>query len=154
MLTYVSRDEARHCGYGVKYLGHVVDELPDETKAELEDFAFEATRLLIDSRNDGNARNSMFQVWDDAGLDSKAILGELAKERDKIGEAIQKQGGQAGPVRGFVIPTLRAIGLFSERIEGHYREMFAANLSEERAKALHFSRGLPTDLEAWALAES
>ena len=65
-----------------------------------------------------------------------------------------KQGGQAGPVRGFVIPTLRSIGLFSERIERHFRDMFAANMDEERAKALDLSRGLPADLEAWVLAET
>ena len=64
------------------------------------------------------------------------------------------QGGQAGPVRGFVIPTLKAIGLFSDRIAGHYREMFAANLGEERARAMDFRLDLPEDLEAWALAET
>ena len=96
----------------------------------------------------------MFQVWDDAGIDSQAVRSEIAKERDTIVAAIAKQGGQAGPVRGFVIPTLRAIGLFSERIEAHYREMFAANLGEERARALEFGLDLPQDLEAWALAES
>ena len=154
MLGYVSRDEARHCAYGVKYLGHIVGELSEEMKAELEDFAFEATRLLIDSRNSDNARMSMFQAWDAAGIDSQAVLGEIVKERDKIAAAIAQQGGQAGPVRGFVIPTLRSLGLFSERIEAHFREMFAANLSEERAKAMDFSLGLPTDLEAWALAET
>jgi len=153
LLTYVSRDEARHCGYGVKYLGHVIEQLDDATKAELEDFAFEAARGLIDSRSGGNARLSMFEVWRDAGLDPQAVLAELAKEREAIAAEIQRQGGHAGPIRGFVIPTLKSLGLFSERIEAHFRDMFTANLGEERAKALRFDKGLPADLEAWALSD-
>src|SRR5215831_8172298 len=50
LLTYVSRDEARHTGYGVKYLAAVVPTLDERERHELEDFAFEAARLLIDSR--------------------------------------------------------------------------------------------------------
>jgi hypothetical protein len=49
----------------------------------------------------------------------------------------------------FETPTLRAIGLFSERIEGHFREMFAANFGEERANSFDLRRDLPSDLDAW-----
>ena len=68
------------------------------------------------------------------------------KEREKLDTLA---GGAAGPVRGFVIPTLRALGLFSERIEGHFREMFAANFGEERAARMNLGMDLPDDLDAW-----
>ena len=55
----------------------------------------------------------------------------------------------SGPLRGFVIPTLRAIGLFSERIEGHFREMFGANLGAETAAKLNLHAAFPADLDAW-----
>ena len=42
-------------------------------------------------------------------------------------EALARSGGRFGPVRGFVIPTLRSIGLFSPRIEKHFEEIFTAN---------------------------
>ena len=51
LLTYVSRDEARHTGYGIKYLGHVVPTLSPQENRELQDFAFECTR-----KSDGVAR--------------------------------------------------------------------------------------------------
>jgi hypothetical protein len=54
-----------------------------------------------------------------------------------------------GPISGFVVPTLKSVGLFSERIEGHFRQMFAANFGEERARKMRFDDGLPDDLEAW-----
>jgi hypothetical protein len=146
LLTYVSRDEARHTAFGVKYLSAVVNEISPSVLAELEDFAFEATRLLVDSRTGSSMRQSVFKIWQEIGLDPKTVFEALTAEREKIDAAA---GGVAGPVRGFVIPTLRSIGLFSERIEGHFREMFAANFGEERAAAFDLSRELPPDLDAW-----
>jgi hypothetical protein len=146
LLTYVSRDEARHTGFGVKYLSAIVGELTPETIAELEDFAFEATRLLVDSRTGSSMRQSVFKIWQEIGLDPKEVFTALTAEREKIDAAA---GGVAGPVRGFVIPTLRSIGLFSDRIEGHFRDMFAANFGEEQARGFDLSRELPPDLDAW-----
>ena len=139
-------DEARHTGFGIKYLSAVRSGLAPATIAELEDFAFEAARLLVDSRTGSSLRQSVFEIWKQAGLDPKEVLTSLLAERDKIDAAA---GGVAGPVRGFVIPTLRSIGLFSERIEGHFRDMFAANFGEERAASFDLSRQLPEDLDAW-----
>ncbi len=48
------------------------------------------------------------------------------------------------------IPTLRAIGLYSERIEAHIAEMFEANF--RRADAGNLARSgqeLPEDLDIW-----
>jgi rubrerythrin len=145
LLTYVSRDEARHTGYGIKYLSHVRAELSPAEVAELEDFAFEAARKLVDSRQGPTLRRSVLEIWRQAGLDPEYALGELAREREKL----DARGGAAGPIRGFVIPTLRSIGLFSPRIESHFREMFAANFGEERAARLNLRSDLPADLDAW-----
>jgi len=152
LLTYVSRDEARHTGYGVKYLAHVVPALTDAERRELEDFAFEAARLLADSRRGTSMRQSALAIWGEAGVDPKEALDALRRERDKVVGELERQGGTAGPLRGFVIPTLRSIGLFSERIEGHFRDMFAANFGEERARLLDLQRELPDDLDAWVEA--
>ena len=146
LLTLVARDEARHTGYGIKYLSHINATLGDAERAELEDFAFEATRLLIDSRQGPTMRESALEIWKRAGLDPQAVFAELAKEREKLDA---KAGGAAGPVRGFVIPTLRALGLFSDRIEGHFRDMFAANFGGERAARMNLGMELPDDLDAW-----
>ena len=147
LLTYVSRDEARHCGYGVKYLSVMVDSLSEQECAELEDFAFEAARLLVDSRTGGSMRLSMLEIWRQAGLDPESVFAELAKERDRIDPEMQRSNA-GGPVRGFIIPSLKSVGLFSERIEGHFRGMFEANFGD-RAKGMPFSDALPDNLEEW-----
>ncbi|MGH0035594.1 MAG: ferritin-like domain-containing protein [Myxococcota bacterium] len=150
LLTYVSRDEARHTGFGIKYLGHVVPTLSETEKARIEDFAFEAARLLIDQRAGYSMRERIMKIWADAGIDPNEALGEMMKEREVIAKALAERGGRMGPISGFVIPTLRSIGLYSDRIAGHFREMWEANVGAEAAERMANSKAeIPEDLEAW-----
>ena len=149
LLTYVSRDEARHTGYGIKYLSAIVPTLSPAERATIEDFAFESARKLIDSRRGGTMRESVLAIWSEAGVDPAWVLGELAKEREAIAAALQRTGGIRGPVRGFVIPTLKAIGLYSERIGRHFDEMFRANFGQSFRSTLEDPHAVPEDLEAW-----
>jgi len=149
LLTYVSRDEARHTGYGIKYLNAVVPTLDDGQKAELEDFAFETARLLVDSRAGLSMRESVMDMWKEAGVDPAEAMKSLAAERETIQAALRRSGGRRGPIRGFVIPTLNAIGLFSDRIRGHFEEMFVANLGAQLGTLKDDPLDLPEDLEAW-----
>jgi hypothetical protein len=151
LLTYVSRDEARHTGYGIKYLSAVVPTLSDAEKARLEDFAFESARLLLDSRAGVSMRDSVIQIWRSAGVDPMVAFAELAKERESLMAAIQKSGGRRGPVRGFVIPTLRTIGLFSPRIEACFEEMFAGIMGPGLGRIADDPQDIPADLEAWVM---
>jgi hypothetical protein len=150
LLTLVSRDEARHTGYGIKYLNRVVPTLSDRECAELEDFAFESARLLIDSRAGTSMRENVLEIWRAAGIDPAEAMAKLAGEREAIGLALRRSGGRMGPVSGFVIPTLRAIGLFSERIADRFAEMFQANFhSTDAGNLARLTQDLPEDLEAW-----
>jgi len=150
LLTYVSRDEARHTGFGIKYLARVVPTLSEGTRAEIEDFAFEAARLLIDQRAGFSMRERIMKIWAEAGIDPNEALVQMMKEREVIAKALAERGGRMGPISGFVIPTLRAIGLYSDRIAGHFKEMWTANVGAEAAERLaHSDSRLPDDLEAW-----
>jgi hypothetical protein len=149
LLTYVSRDEARHTGYGVKYLSAIVPTLGDAERAELEDFAFESARLLIDSRAGNSIRESIFKLWASLGIDMNAALAAILSDRERIVKSMERTGGRLGPIRGFVIPTLGAIGLYSERVRAHFDEMFRANLGEDLARQTSAIPDLPDDLEAW-----
>jgi hypothetical protein len=151
LLTLVSRDEARHTGFGVKYLAAVVPTLGSEEIRRVEDFAFEAARLLVDSRTGMSMRESVLSIWREAGIDPVHALAEIAKDREQVLEAIRAAGGRRGPVRGFVIPTLRAIGLFSPRIQEHFEEMFVANVGQQFG-SIDDGVEFPEDLEAWVEA--
>ncbi len=152
LLTYVSRDEARHTGYGVKYLSHVVPTLSDGERAELEDFGFEAARLLIDSRGGMSVRDAVLGLWNDVGLDPAYVIGEIAKEREKLRSAVERSGGRMGPITGFILPTMRSVGLASDRIVGHFEDMLVANNGPQARELMSRVRDLPEDLEAWVMA--
>jgi hypothetical protein len=150
LLTYVSRDEARHTGYGIKYLGHVVPTLSPRENDELQDFAFESTRRLMASRAANSMRERVMRMWSDAGVDPNEALAALARERDVIGEQLARTGGRYGPVSGFIIPTLRALGLYSERTAAHFKQMWTETQGAEAAERYASSTAeLPDDLEAW-----
>ena len=149
LLTLVSRDEARHTGYGVKYLTEVVPRLDPREREELEDFAFEASRILIDSRSGTTLQQSALAVMNDAGLDLAAAMPEIMKERDKLRPARRADAPRRGAVRGFIIPTLRAIGLFSPRLEAHFDGMFAQMGRGGHRPIADDPKELPADLEAW-----
>jgi len=150
LLTYVSRDEARHTGYGIRYLGHVVPRLGESETRELQDFAFESTRLLMASRVGSAMRDDIMAVWENAGVDPDDVLVRLASERDIIAENLNRTGGRYGPVSGFIIPTLRRIGLYSERTAGQFKQMWTETQgAEAAARYASSSVELPDDLERW-----
>jgi len=152
LLTYVSRDEARHTGYGIKYLTRLLPGVSDAERRELEDFAFEGSRVLIGSRNGPTLRESVFKLWREAGLDPALALQELARERDKLSNSAVRGSTSMGPIRGFIIPTMKAIGLWSDRLAGFYLDLFAAHLGEDPRHTRHFEAELPDDLDAWVLS--
>jgi hypothetical protein len=150
LLTYVSRDEARHTGYGIKYLGHVVPTLSPRENRELQDFAFETTRRLMASRAANTMRERVLRMWSDAGVDPDEVVAALAGERDVIGRELARSGGRYGPVSGFIIPTLRALGLYGERTAGMFKQMWTETQGREAAERYASSTAeLPEDLEAW-----
>ena len=52
--------------------------------AELEDFAFEASRMLLDSRRGATLNDAFLQMWQDAGIDPADLGRALEQDRDKI----------------------------------------------------------------------
>jgi hypothetical protein len=157
ILTYVARDESRHHAYGVQYVDRCVPCIGDAEKKELEDFALEAARTLIDNKNRQALFGEVLKVWGEAGIDPVALftclqneMAEIAPERDP--------GRRLGPVQGFVIPTLKRCGLLSERVARHYHEFLKDNLGAELIgndveEFLRYVPELPEDTAAWVLGE-
>ncbi len=153
LLRLVTQDEARHTGYGIKYLEHVIPTLPEAERGELEDFAFESARLMMDQRTGGMGQK-IFGIFHEEGLDVAGGLAELNRRRDEIRAHIvaerRKAGFDADPLRGFVVPTLAKIGLFSERIVPKYRDLIERNMiTGFEGTIFDGTFALPDDLEAW-----
>ena len=66
---------------------------------------------------------------------------------------LERTGGRYGPVSGFIIPTLRAIGLYSEKTAGYFEQMWTETQGAEAAARYASSDAeLPEDLEQWVNA--
>ncbi len=156
LLTYVARDESRHHAYGVQYIERCVPCLGDAERTELEDFALECARSLID-RNAQGFFTTLLQIWQEVGVDPVAMLTSLDQERHELVREVQR-GRRLGPVQGFVIPTLRRCGLLSERVAAHFhgflRENFGSRVAGETVEEfLQIMPELPADTARWVLGE-
>ena len=158
LLTYVARDESRHHAYGVQYIARCIPCLGEAARTELEDFALEAARTLIDRRNQMSFLPTLLQLWGEAGIDGMALLMSLQTEREELTRHIQK-GQRIGPVQGFVIPTLRRCGLLSERVATHFHGFLRDNFTgavvgETVEEFLQSMPDLPEDTAAWVLSNA
>ena len=157
LLTYVARDESRHHAYGVQYIDRCVPCLSDAARAELEDFALEAARSLVDHRNQQTFLANVMQIWAEIGVDSVALLNSLRAEREELTRNLPR-GRRLGAIQGFVVPTLRRCGLLSERVATKYHEFLRENLSghligENVQEFMQRIPDLPEDTAAWVLGE-
>ena len=156
LLTYVARDESRHHAYGVQYIERCVPCSRDAERTELEDFALECARSLID-RNAQGFFTTLLGIWQEVGVDPTAMLTSLHEEREELMSDMPK-GRRLGPVQGFVIPTLRRCGLLSERVASHFhgflRDNFGAAVAgEDVEEFLRFLPELPSDTAKWVVGE-
>ena len=156
LLTYVARDESRHHAYGVLYIEKCVPCLGEKERVELEDFALECARSLID-RNAQGFFTTLLQIWAEAGIDPSAMFASLHAEREDITRDVQR-GRRLGPVQGFVIPTLRRCGLLSERVATHFHGFLRDNFGSRVAgddvhEFLQLLPDLPEDTARWVMGE-
>jgi hypothetical protein len=95
-------------------------------------------------------RERVMRMWGDAGVDPNDVLTALAAERDVVARELARTGGRYGPVSGFIIPTLRALGLYGQRTAGLFKQMWTETQGREAAERYASSKAeLPEDLEAW-----
>jgi hypothetical protein len=156
LLTYVAKDESRHHAYGVQYIERCVPCLSDAERIELEDFALECARSLID-RNSLGFLTALFQIWQEVGVDPAAMLASL-QERAELMRELTK-GRRFGPVQGFVIPTLKRCGLMSERVAKHFHDFLQQNFGKRIARAnveefMQCLPDLPADTVKWMFGDT
>jgi hypothetical protein len=157
LLTYVSRDEARHHAYGVQYIERCVPCFGQREREELEDFALAAAKTLAGSQSQRGLFEAFVHAWADSGIDVAELLTCVQREHEEITRGMTRTQ-KLGPVVGFVLPTLRRCGLFSERVAARYHEMFkegaSAPLTGDTVDAFMAAvPGLPADTAAWVLNE-
>lgn len=148
ILHLVSKDEARHVAFGMRYLHAIVRKISPEERAEAEDFAFEAVRRLKDPTVERSIRKRLLEIWEFIGLDPEETWARIWAEFAQEGV----DAPENDPIRDLVIPTLRKIGLLSPRIEAAFDELSQLDLPGSRS-IRRDRQEPPRDLHAWVLGE-
>ncbi|MBK5909895.1 aminobenzoate oxygenase [Rhodothalassium salexigens] len=106
--AYVMQDEARHVAFGRLALRDYYPQLTQAERDEREEFLVEACYLMRD-------RFQAREVWECLGLDADACV-EWQE---------QSQGMQMFRANLFsrIVPVVKDIGLWGERVQGAYRDM-------------------------------
>jgi hypothetical protein len=106
--AYVMQDEARHVAFGRLALRDYYPQLSEAERREREEFVIEGSYHLRD-------RFNSVEVWERLGIDLKDALGALERAEGQI--RYRKR------LFSRIVPTVRDIGLWSERVQKAYTEL-------------------------------
>jgi para-aminobenzoate N-oxygenase AurF len=119
--AYVMQDEARHVAFGRLALRDYYPQLSDAERHEREEFVIEGCYHLRDRFNSP-------EMWERLGIDLK--------------DALREVDGSEGQIRfrkrlfSRIVPIVKDIGLWSERVRKVYAEMGVAHYGDADAQAM------------------
>jgi hypothetical protein len=119
--AYVMQDEARHVAFGRLALRDYYPELTDAERREREEFVIEGSYHLRDRFNSP-------ELWERLGFDVKEVMKTL--------------DGAEGQIRfrkrlfSRIVPTVRDIGLWSERVQKAYADLGGIQYAQTNAQEM------------------
>jgi hypothetical protein len=119
--AYVMEDEARHVAFGRLALVDYYPALTERERDEREEFAVEACYLMRD-------RFMAEEIWDRLGMDVEGCV-QFAR-----GSALMQQYTKLLFSR--IVPTIKAIGLWGERIQKAFTDMNVIEFAQIDAETL------------------
>jgi hypothetical protein len=119
--AYVMQDEARHVAFGRLALRDYYPQLSEAERREREDFVIEGSYHLRDRFNSP-------EMWERLGFDVKEVLRTLDASEGQI--RFRKR------LFSRIVPTVRDIGLWSERVQKAYADLGGIQYAATDAQAL------------------
>jgi P-aminobenzoate N-oxygenase AurF len=119
--AYVMQDEARHVAFGRIALRDYYPQLTEAERAEREEFVVEACWHMRD-------RFNQLEVWRRLGLPEEECL--------RLVEESETMKVFRGRIFSRIVPTVRDIGLWGERVRKAFAQMGAIEFAEVDAAAL------------------
>jgi para-aminobenzoate N-oxygenase AurF len=119
--AYVMQDEARHVAFGRLALVDFYPNLSDKERDEREEFAVEACYLMRD-------RFMAEEIWSHLGLDVEACVAHA--RHSPLMEKYTKS------LFSRIVPTIKAIGLWGERIQKAFTDMNVIEFAQIDAESL------------------
>jgi len=123
----VLRDEARHVAFGNVYVSHTIEQMDEDQREEVADFAFEAIRMMSDSTGgpDGKQRPTpdpgFREVLVKSGIDPGDFVRGLVAAREQ-GIRVDQQPGAVHSFKDLMMPALVRVGAVTPRSRTRYEE--------------------------------
>ena len=121
ILAYVMQDEARHVAFGRLALRDYYKQITEAERREREEFVIEGCYLMRD-------RIRSFEVWENFGIPVKEIR-QIADESPYMRMFRSLLFSR-------IVPCVRDIGLWSERLQQAYDEMGVLDLARQDLEVL------------------
>jgi hypothetical protein len=119
--AYAMQDEARHVAFGRLALRDYYPELTEVERREREEFVIEGSYHLRDRFNSP-------EMWERLGFDTKEVLRTLDNADGQI--RFRKR------LFSRIVPTVRDIGLWSERVQKAYTELGGIQYAQTNAQEM------------------
>ncbi len=121
LLSYVTRDEARHVAFGSIYLTTEIAGMHADDRAAVEDFACEAMKKMVAMRRGMEGMAGFDDVLVESGIDPADFLVAL-REEVAAGFQLAATPGNVHTVRSLIMPGIVRAGLVSDRIRPSYEQ--------------------------------
>jgi hypothetical protein len=121
LLTYVTKDEARHVAFGSLYLTTEIAAMHADDRAAVEDFACEAMKKMVSMRRGMEGMAGFDEVLTESGIDPADFVRALQAEVAG-GFKLSATPGNVHTVRSLVMPGIVRAGLVGDRIRPRYEE--------------------------------
>jgi hypothetical protein len=121
LLTYVTKDEARHVAFGSIYLTTEIARMHADDRAAVEDFACDATKKMVSMRRGMEGMAGFDDVLVESGIDPTEFIAAV-REEVAAGFQLSATPGNVHTVRSLIMPGIVRAGLVSDRIRPRYEE--------------------------------
>jgi hypothetical protein len=119
--AYVMQDEARHVAFGRIALRDYYPQLSDAERREREEFVIEGSYFLRDRLNSA-------EMWERIGIDPKDAMSAHAASEGQI--RFRKR------LFSRIVPTVKDIGLWSEKVQAAYADMGVLHYGDRNAQEM------------------
>ncbi len=119
--AYVMQDEARHVAFGRIALREYYPQLTAAERREREQFVIEGSYFLRDRLNSA-------EMWETIGIDPKDALSAHAESEGQI--RFRKR------LFSRIVPTVKDIGLWSEKVQAAYADMGVLHYGDRNAQEM------------------
>jgi hypothetical protein len=119
--AYVMQDEARHVAFGRIALREYYPQLTEAERREREEFVIEGSYFLRDRLNSA-------EMWERIGIDPKDALSAHAASEGQI--RFRKR------LFSRIVPTVKDIGLWSDKVQAAYADMGVLHYGERNAQEM------------------